>query len=134
MGERDLIGAGEAGKREGMGRTARNPARRGLMLATQRDLLRAVLASPGGKATLDDGTPREEMSERFPDLGKWRGAAISALARAGIIRNAGTARSNRPAAHRARVTVWKPAKGKRALEAPLKAIETELNRLVEEEV
>jgi hypothetical protein len=132
MSTQDLAAMGEAGKQAGIERASTGHER--LMLETQRDLLRAVLASPNGRAALDDATPREELLKRFPDLGKWRGAAVNALARTGIIRKADAVRSMRPAAHRAWVIVWKRAKGKRALKARLKAIETELNQLVEEEV
>lgn len=133
MKHADLIATAEARKADGMERAATARDRRRLILETQRDLLRAILRAPNGRATLDDATPREDLMKPFPDLGKWRGAAVADLAREGTIVKTGDAvRAKRPSSHRSWVVVWRAGKGKRALRARLNVIEARITELTEE--
>jgi hypothetical protein len=47
--------------------------------------LRALLSSPTGEASLDDGDDNQTRRQPFPDGGKWRGNLVRALATQGII-------------------------------------------------
>lgn len=128
-----LIAKGEAAKQEGIDRAASAVRRRCLILETQRDLLRAITEAPQGTATaLDDGTPSADLATRFPDAGKWRGAAVHQLAREGIIRRAGFALSKRPSSHRSVIRLWEAAADASALQARLRAIDSEIAHLESE--
>jgi hypothetical protein len=69
-------------------------------------MLRALLRSPGGTATICDATPNR--AESFPDGGKWRGPAIAALALAGLMRHDNdAANSRRPSRKSGLVRRWR---------------------------
>ena len=55
------------------------------ILEGERLLLRVMLASPDGVATLADACPTEYRDKPFPDGGKWRGAIPKRLNGRGII-------------------------------------------------
>jgi hypothetical protein len=130
MTDGELIEKGEAAKQEGMDRAARAAGRRRLILETQRDLLRAIAEAPQGAAiALDDGTPSADLATRFPDAGKWRGTAVRNLAREGIIRRAGFALSKRPSSHRSVIRLWEATADASALQARLRAIDSEIAHL-----
>jgi hypothetical protein len=114
----DLTERAEAAKQKGLERAARSHG--SAILQTQIALLRAILAL--GKATLDDATPPEQMANGFADNGKWRGAAVAELSRAGLIKPCGFSPTERPSRHCCWNRVWK-ANGKRAVRDYLKRIE-----------
>ena len=67
-------------------------------------LLRALLRSPDGTATIDDAT--SDLAAEFSDGGKWRGTVTRSLAIAGLIRRVDVVPSDRPSRHRGYVTRW----------------------------
>jgi hypothetical protein len=70
-------------------------------------LLRALLASPDGTATIDDATTADELSSGFADGGKWRGSVPRSLVRDGFAVIVQLTRSVRPSRHRGYVAVLK---------------------------
>jgi hypothetical protein len=68
-------------------------------------MVQALLASPDGKATIDDATSGEELTAGFADGGKWRGTVTRSLVADGYASIVGTTRSVRPARHRGYVAV-----------------------------
>jgi hypothetical protein len=80
----------------------RNISRR--VKAGEVDLLRALLKSPEGTATIDDATA--DLTAQFRDGGKWRGQICLSLAKAGLIRRFDVVPSTRPSRHRGYVTKW----------------------------
>ena len=94
---------GEAGKQVGMQRAA--DVRAEAVASGQVALLRALLDSTSGTATVDDAT--DDLSAKFDSGGKWRGSIPAGLARKRIIESVGVAKSDRPSRHRGYVTVWR---------------------------
>jgi len=68
-------------------------------------LLRALLSSPDGTATIDDATG--DLAEEFRDGGKWRGNVCRSLAMARITESVEAVKSDRPSRHRGYVTRWR---------------------------
>ncbi len=69
-------------------------------------MLRALLRSANGTATICDATP--QRAEPFSDGGKWRGPAMIALATAGIMRHDDdAANSRRPSRKSGLVRRWR---------------------------
>ncbi len=68
-------------------------------------LLRALLLSRDGTATIDDATV--DLAAEFRDGGKWRGTVCRSLALAGLIAPVGAVKSDRPTRHRGYVTRWR---------------------------
>lgn len=94
---------GERRKQAGMALAA--DARPDAILAGKIAMLRALLASPDGTATIDDATP--DLAIEFGCGGKWRGSVCLALAHAGQIVRVGVELSKRPSRHRGYVTRWR---------------------------
>lgn len=93
---------GEVGKLRGMELAAvRRPDR---VTAGKVAMLRALLGSPDGTATIDDATA--DLAERFDDGGKWRGTVCRTLSMAKIIERVSVEKSDRPSRHRGYVTRW----------------------------
>ena len=63
-------------------------------------LVRALLRAPDGCATIDDATAPAELSEGYPDGGRWRGTVTRSLVADGLAEIVGVARSRRPSRHR----------------------------------
>jgi len=57
-------------------------------------LLRALLASPDGTATIDDAT--DDLTAAYRDGGRWRGSVCRSLATAGITERVSVDQSDRP--------------------------------------
>ena len=94
---------GQAGKRRGSQFAAnRQPGR---VIAGKIAMLRALLESRDGTATIDDATA--DLAEPFDDGGKWRGSVTQSLSMAGIIEGNGVEKSDRPSRHRGYVTRWR---------------------------
>lgn len=68
-------------------------------------MLRAMLASPAGTATIDDATGPGEMAVRFADGGQWRGTVTRSLVNDGYATIIGTTRSTRPSRHRGYISL-----------------------------
>ena len=68
-------------------------------------MLRAMLASPAGTATIDDATEPGEMAVRFADGGQWRGTVTRSLVNDGYATIIGTTRSTRPSRHRGYISI-----------------------------
>lgn len=68
-------------------------------------MVQALLASPNGKATIDDATTADELLSGFADGGKWRGTVTRSIVADGLACIVGTTRSNRPSRHRGYVAV-----------------------------
>ena len=62
-------------------------------------MVRALLESSGGTATIDDATSENELSDGFADGGKWRGTVTRSLVQDGIAKIVGTAKSRRKSRH-----------------------------------
>lgn len=134
MTDPELIEQGEAAKQEGMDRAASAAGRRLLILETQGDLLRVIAEAPRGTAiALDNATPSADLAKRFAAAGKWRGAAVNQLTREGIIRRAGFTPSKRPSCHRSVIRLWEATADALALQARLRAIDSEISHLESEE-
>jgi hypothetical protein len=69
------------------------------------NLVKALLDSPNGKATIDDATPSDELSSGFTDGGKWRGNVTRSVVQDGLARIVGITRSVRPTRHRGYIAV-----------------------------
>lgn len=63
-------------------------------------MVRALLRSPDGCATIDDATGPEEIAAEFVDGGRWRGTVTRSLVADGLAEIVGTTRSRRPSRHR----------------------------------
>lgn len=100
------IDAGERLRDEGMNRAAgRHPDRVTMGRAA---MLRAMLASSDGTATIDDATPADEIATGYADGGHWRGNVTRSLAADGLTEPTGDYRRTiRPAGHRRPVAVWR---------------------------
>ncbi len=70
-------------------------------------MLRAMLASPAGTATIDDATGPGEMAVRFADGGQWRGTVTRSLVNDGYATIIATTRSTRPSRHRGYISVMR---------------------------
>jgi len=68
-------------------------------------LLRALLVSPDGTATIDDAT--DDLAAEYRDGGRWRGSVCRSLAMAGITERVGVEQSERPSRHRGYITRWR---------------------------
>jgi hypothetical protein len=68
-------------------------------------MVQALIASPDGKATIDDATTDDELSTGFADGGKWRGTVTKSIVADGLACIVGATRSNRPSRHRGYVSV-----------------------------
>lgn len=73
-------------------------------MATQLELLDALLRSPNRRASLGESSRTNDAA--FPDRGPWRGSAIAELSRDGLIRRVGAAKSKRPSRHGTIVSLW----------------------------
>ena len=62
-------------------------------------MVRALLGSADGQATIDDATSEDELSGGFADGGKWRGTVTRSLVQDGIAKIIGTAKSRRKSRH-----------------------------------
>jgi len=62
-------------------------------------LVRALLQSPDGMATIDDATGPDELANGFGDGGRWRGTVTRSLVADGLAEIVGTTRSKRPSRH-----------------------------------
>lgn len=69
-------------------------------------MVRALLQSPDGTATIDDATSEDELSGGFADGGKWRGTVTRSLVKDGIAKIAGMAKSRRKSRHSGSVAKW----------------------------
>jgi len=92
----------EAGKLLGMELAA--TAKPDRVTAGRIALLRALLASPDGTATIDDATA--DLAASYRDGGKWRGNVCRSLATARIVERVGVEKSERPSRHRGYVARW----------------------------
>ncbi len=101
---------GEAAKLLGM--TLAANARHDRVSTGKIALLRALLASADGTATIDDATT--DLAESFGDGGKWRGTVCRTLAMAQLIERVGVEKSERPSRHRGYVTRWQLVDRRRA--------------------
>ena len=63
-------------------------------------MLRAMLCTADGIATIDDATTPEELSHGYVDGGRWRGSVTRTLVADGYAEIVGTTRSTRPSRHR----------------------------------
>ncbi|MDZ4658700.1 MAG: hypothetical protein SH868_14080 [Bythopirellula sp.] len=93
----------EMGKQFGM--TLAADAKPDKVTAGKVALLKALLLSADGTATIDDATA--DLSAEFRDGGKWRGTVCRSLATAGLIRRVDVVQSDRPTRHRGYVTRWR---------------------------
>ncbi|WP_417735863.1 hypothetical protein [Rosistilla oblonga] len=92
------IAEGERRRDEGMTRAAaRRPDR---VTLGRQAMLRALLQSPSGTASLDDATPPDELTSQYADGGKWRGQVIRSLIADGFAEHIGYVKTIRPAGHR----------------------------------
>ena len=92
------IDEGERRKDEGLNRAAaRRPDR---VTLGRLAMLRALLFSPDGTASLDDATPPEELATEFADGGRWWGQVIRSLIADGLAIAVGYVKTIRPAGHR----------------------------------
>jgi len=101
---------GEAGKLRGM--TLAADAQTDRVAAGRIALLRALLDSPDGTATIDDAT--DDLTAAYRDGGRWRGSVSRSLAAAGITERASVEQSDRPSRHRGYVTRWRLVDRRRA--------------------
>ncbi len=100
---KQLRDRGEVGKLRGMELAAnRRPDK---VTAGKIAMLRALLTSPDGTATIDDATP--DLAESFADGGKWRGPVCRSLSMAKLIESVGVEKSDRPSRHRGYVARWR---------------------------
>jgi len=67
-------------------------------------MVRALLRSPNGIATIDDATGPDELAAGFIDGGRWRGSVTRTLIADGFAEIVGTTRSRRPSRHRGYVS------------------------------
>jgi len=67
-------------------------------------MLRALLVSADGTATIDDATI--DLTAEFMDGGRWRGSVCRSLAMAGVTERVSVEKSDRPSRHRGYVTRW----------------------------
>lgn len=74
------------------------------VLRLQTRMLRALLNSPSGTASICDAT--DDLSAKFGDGGKWRGPALLELAKSGFIRRIGATNSRRRRRHSGLVGLW----------------------------
>ena len=117
---------GERRKDAGMALAA--DARPDAILAGKIALLRALLESPDGTATIDDATP--DLGVEFGCGGKWRGTVCLGLAQAGQIVRIGVELSKRPSRHCGYVTRWRVvnrSKAKLLLAALLTKLDAKLS-------
>ena len=63
-------------------------------------MLRAMLSTADGIATIDDATTPDELSHGYADGGRWRGSVTRSLVVDGYAEIVGTTRSTRPSRHR----------------------------------
>lgn len=93
-----LIADGESRRNVGMALAA---ARRPDNVSLGRcAMVRALLRSPDGIATIDDATTADELASGYDDGGKWRGTVVLSLVRDKLAEIVGTTRSRRPSRHR----------------------------------
>ncbi|QDS86102.1 hypothetical protein EC9_02600 [Rosistilla ulvae] len=98
MIDRSHIAEGERRRDEGMNRAAaRRPDR---VTLGRLAMLRALLDSPSGTASLDDATPPDELASHYADGGKWRGQVIRSLIADDFAEHIGYVKTIRPAGHR----------------------------------
>lgn len=94
----ELIADGESRRDVGMALAA---ARRPDNVSLGRlAMVRALLRSPDGIATIDDATTADELANGYDDNGKWRGTVVLSLVRDKLAEIIGTTRSRRPSRHR----------------------------------
>jgi len=101
---------GESAKLHGM--TLAADAQPDRVAAGRIALLRALLASPDGTATIDDAT--DDLAAEYRDGGRWRGSVSRSLATAGITERASVEQSDRPSRHRGYITRWRLVDRRRA--------------------
>lgn len=70
----------------------------------QVELLQALLSKGNKRCTLDDATA--DLSLKFDDDGKWRGAVTLGLFTDGLIEQAGAENSKRPSRNRGLLRLW----------------------------
>lgn len=80
-------------------------ARAEAVTAGQVALLRAILATDDGTATIDVAT--DDLTHQFAGGGKWRGTVVSALARRRIFERIGDRKSDRPTRDRGYLSLWR---------------------------
>jgi hypothetical protein len=103
----------------------RNPAD---VLKTQLDLLRAI--RDHGEATIDDATDATHLRGKYKRRGPWRGAAVIALRKRGVIVPTGERRtSRRPHRHAGGNAVW-TASDPMKLAAEISDLEKQINTIV----
>lgn len=94
----ELVAEGERRRDVGMALAgARRPDR---VTLGRLAMVRALLRSPNGIATIDDATGPDELAAGFADGGKWRGTVTRSLLIDGLAEVIGTTRSCRPSRHR----------------------------------
>jgi len=94
----ELVADGESRRDVGMALAA---ARRPDNVSLGRvAMVRALLRSPDGVATIDDATGPDELAAAYNDNGKWRGTVTRSLVADGLAEIVGTTRSRRPSRHR----------------------------------
>lgn len=95
---------GDTGKQRGM--TLAADAKAEVVAAGQVALLRALLATDDGTATIDDAT--DDLTHQFAGARKWRGQVPSGLSRRRIIEPTGRYRKTlRPSAHSRENKIWR---------------------------
>lgn len=76
-------------------------------MATQLELLDALLRSPTRRASLGESSGR--FRDAFPDRGPWRGSAVKELKKDGLIRQVGAMKAQRPTRKSSVVWLWEIA-------------------------
>ncbi len=119
----------ERGEQEKLcGMTLAAYAKSDRLAAGKMAMLRALLTSPDGTATIDDAT--DNLAAEFRDGGKWRSMVCRSLATAGIIERVAVVRIERPSRHRGYVTRWRLVDRRKAtllLSRLLAAMDTQLS-------
>jgi hypothetical protein len=70
-------------------------------------MVRTLLQSPDGTATIDDATSEDDLTNGFADGGKWRGTVTRSLVKDGIAKIVGTVKSRRKSRHSGYVAMLK---------------------------
>ena len=94
----DLVAEGE--RRRDVGIALAGARRPDKVTLGRLAMVRALLRSPNGTATIDDATEPDELAAGFADGGRWRGSVTRSLVADGLAEIVGTTRSCRPSRHR----------------------------------
>jgi hypothetical protein len=135
VGMSKRVVAGETNKAEGIALASQGLGCERLIMTTQLEMLRVIRQSPDRVATIDDATAEDELEGQYPQNGKWRGAAINALAKCGLIAPyvkdgyRTIALSTRPSRHRGHVSLWQAAVDDDALDLAIARLRRNLDAL-----